>query len=223
MLRIALATSLLALTGAAPAQQDWSRTLTATTNGWLIGNPKAPRKLVEYLSLNCGHCAAVAHELGPDLRAAVRTGRTSWEVRPMGLFPHDVPATLLARCVPAPRRLDFIETYYRDVPGYTQRLQASQLSAAGVGALREASEKGSGPLAIAMADASGMKPIAAHFGLAGPAYARCLSDPKGHAWFDGAIRAARQAGVTGTPTFFVNGQRVTFSSMDELRAAILAR
>lgn len=223
MLRPVLACLALTLTAAAPAKPDWTRTVATTAEGWQVGNPGAPRKVVEYLSLNCPHCAEVSRELGPELKAAVRAGSLSWEIRPMGLFPHDVPATLLARCVPAPRRLEFIEAYYLQVPGFTDTLRASQLTASGVGSLREASERGSAALATKVAELAGMKPLAARFGLAGPGYARCLGDPNGHRWFDRLNQAAASASVTGTPTFFVNGRRLTFRSMDELRAGLLAR
>lgn len=223
MLRFVLPATLLVLIGAAPPKPDWTRTVTTTATGWVVGNPRGPRKLVEYLSFNCPHCAAVSREVGGDLRSAVRTGRTSWEIRPMGLFPHDVPATLLARCVPPARRLEFIEAYFGEVPAFTERLQASQTSAGGVGALRQASEKGAGALAVTMADLSGMKPLAARFGLVGAPYQRCLTDPKGHAWFNGTIAAARRAGVTSTPTFFLAGDRLSVSTTQELRDAILGR
>lgn len=223
MLRLVLAATLLVLTGAAPPKPDWTRTVTTTATGWVVGNPRAPRKLVEYLSLNCPHCAAVSREVRTDLRGAVRTGRTSWEIRPMGLFPHDVPATLLARCVPPGRRLEFVEAYFREVPAFTERLQASQASADGVGALRQAAEQGAGALAVAMADLAGMKPLAARFGLVGAPYQRCLTDPKGHAWFDGASAAARRAGVSSTPTFFLGGSKLSVSTTQELRDAIVGR
>ena len=60
MLRLAFACSLLALTAAAPPKPDWTRTVATTATGWQIGNPKAPRRLVEYLSRNGPHCDLVS-------------------------------------------------------------------------------------------------------------------------------------------------------------------
>ena len=222
MLRLAFACSLLALTAAAPPKPDWTRTVATTATGWQIGNPKAPRRLVEYLSLNCPHCAEVSKELGPELRAAVLSGRMSWEIRPMGLFPHDAPAVFLARCVQPGRRLEFIEAYFGESASFTGRLQAAQATAAGVGKLREAAERDTGSLAVAVADLAGMKPLAARFGLTGAGYDRCLRDPAASAWFGETHRRAGQSGVSGTPTFFVDGRRLSFRSMDELRSAIFA-
>ena len=48
-----------------PAQRDWTQTVARTPEGgFRMGNPNAPVKVVEYLSLTCPHCAAFAHEGG---------------------------------------------------------------------------------------------------------------------------------------------------------------
>src|SRR3546814_9167637 len=69
---MAFTTRLLALIGvvmlagaAAPAPQagDWTRTVTQTAAGsFVMGNPAAPVKLIEYLSYTCPHCAAFSAE-----------------------------------------------------------------------------------------------------------------------------------------------------------------
>ncbi|HEX8580099.1 MAG TPA: thioredoxin domain-containing protein, partial [Allosphingosinicella sp.] len=44
---------------AAPNGGDWTQTVSATpAGGFLMGNPAAKVKLVEYGSMTCGHCAA---------------------------------------------------------------------------------------------------------------------------------------------------------------------
>ena len=46
---------------AAPAGQAWADKVTVTPDGgWLMGNPDAPIKLVEYGALSCSHCAEFA-------------------------------------------------------------------------------------------------------------------------------------------------------------------
>ncbi|MCB8828310.1 DsbA family protein, partial [Escherichia coli] len=51
-----------ALVAAAPAA-DWTRHVTQTAKGaFVLGNPAAPIKLVEYGSYTCSHCAAFSKE-----------------------------------------------------------------------------------------------------------------------------------------------------------------
>ena len=84
---------------AAPAGKSWSQTVVKTPEGgYLMGNPDAPIKLVEYGSLTCSHCAdfsnesheelsrdfvdtllARLHKQGTGLYAALNyDGRTEW-------------------------------------------------------------------------------------------------------------------------------------------------
>ena len=45
----------------APNGGDWTKTVTETpAGGYVMGNPEAPVKVVEYASLTCNHCAACA-------------------------------------------------------------------------------------------------------------------------------------------------------------------
>ena len=79
--------------------QDWTRVAVRTPEGgFRMGNPNAPVKVVEYLSLTCPHCAAFAHEGSAGLVGYVRTGRVSIEYRNYILNGVDVSAALLVRC-----------------------------------------------------------------------------------------------------------------------------
>src|SRR3546814_21057791 len=92
---MAFMTRLLALIGvvmlagaAAPAPQagDWTRTVTQTAAGsFVMGNPAAPVKLIEYLSYTCPHCAAFSAESAAVLRGRmVKSGKVSPELRKIG-------------------------------------------------------------------------------------------------------------------------------------------
>ena len=71
----------IALT-AATAPRPWTAVATPVANGsYLIGNPKARVKLVEYVSYTCPHCAHFTHESDAALGAMVRSGSTSIELR----------------------------------------------------------------------------------------------------------------------------------------------
>ena len=84
---------------AAPAAVDWSKRVAATPEGgFVMGNPAAKVKVVEYGSLTCPHCAAFSNSAKAGLAARVRTGKVSFEFRNYVLNGIDVAATLVARC-----------------------------------------------------------------------------------------------------------------------------
>jgi hypothetical protein len=84
---------------AAPAT-DWTKRVTKTPQGaFVLGNPAAKTRLVEYVSYTCTHCAHFAGEASEQLRVKyVQTGGTAVEVRHAVRDPIDLAATLLARC-----------------------------------------------------------------------------------------------------------------------------
>jgi protein-disulfide isomerase len=84
---------------AAPAGQDWTQVVSATPEGGMVmGNPNAPVKLVEYLSLTCPHCAEFAETGYAKLQDYVRKGTLSLEMRNYVRDPIDMTATLVTRC-----------------------------------------------------------------------------------------------------------------------------
>lgn len=104
----ALLASLALLVAVAPASAaprvDWNRRVVATAEGgWLVGNPKAPVKLVEYASYTCPHCAHFAAEGWPVLRRNyIATGKLSLEFRQFALNPIDLTEGMLVRCAASP-------------------------------------------------------------------------------------------------------------------------
>ena len=188
---------------------------TDTPQGFRTGPAKAPRTLVEYGSLNCPHCAHFSSFGTAEILQRVRSGKLAFEYRPYMIFPQDIPATLIAKCVPAGRKFGFIEEYYRNVDAIRQRLQATDRAA--LDAVREA---GVPAMNRKLVEIGQMKPIAARFGLTGTAVDQCVSDPARLKWLEGIQEAAKAAGVSGTPTFQLNGQKVELDNVEALRAAL---
>jgi protein-disulfide isomerase len=186
-----------------------------TPNGWQIGRRTAPKTLVEYGALNCPHCAAFNQEAGPKIMAAVKAGRVRFEYRPFQIFPNDPAATLIARCVPVSRRFQFVDAYYKNARDFAAKLQAADQSV-----LDAAGQQGDAAVNRLMVKLTGVKPLAARFGLTGAAVDRCISDPKAIAWVERSLKAAQDAGVTGTPTFLLNGQKIEFTSFDDVTAKL---
>ena len=65
---------------AAPAGTNWSETVTVSAeDGYILGNPEAPIKLIEYASHTCGSCANFAATGKPAVKEYVATGVVSFD------------------------------------------------------------------------------------------------------------------------------------------------
>lgn len=87
-------------TVAAPANGDWSQIVIKTPEGgFLMGNPQAKVRLIEFGSMTCPHCAEF-DETGvqPLVDKYVKTGQVSWEFRNYVRDGFDLAATLVTRC-----------------------------------------------------------------------------------------------------------------------------
>jgi protein-disulfide isomerase len=188
---------------AAPAQaSDWSQRVEKTAEGgYRVGNPDAPVKLVEFLSLTCGHCAAFAAEAMPALHEQVRAGRVNVEYRNYVLNHYDLAAAVLSRCA-APRN------YFNLTNAL---LEQQEVWAGRVDALTDAqrAEIEVRPTAATLrrtVELLGLDEIAKAHGVT-PARARlCLSDAAALDQLLAMGQAAEQLGVEGTPTFMLNGK-----------------
>ncbi|MFC4291337.1 thioredoxin domain-containing protein [Sphingorhabdus arenilitoris] len=86
--------------GEAPAVTNWTENFGETPLGsFIVGNPDAPIKLVEYASYTCGHCATFESNDAPILKAEkVANGSVSFEIRSLVRDPIDLIMASLARC-----------------------------------------------------------------------------------------------------------------------------
>ena len=184
-----------------------------TTHGFRFGSSSARTKLVEYGSLNCSHCADFAAEADPAIVRAVKSGRLLFEYRPMALFPQDLPAHALLKCVPAGARLSFIDDYYRNQRSVYERLEAAGADDKASVAINAALSAGEAPAARKLAEVGGMLPIAARHGLTPAAANRCLGNPAMLRWVATATQAAKTAEVRTTPTFELNGKRTPITEV----------
>ncbi len=85
---------------AAAPQTDWTKRVTVSENGGhVLGNPLARKRLVEYVSYSCPHCATYAAQSAEAVETRyVSTGKVSVEVRNFVRDQFDYTAALLARC-----------------------------------------------------------------------------------------------------------------------------
>ncbi|WP_185829307.1 thioredoxin domain-containing protein [Sphingomonas ginkgonis] len=221
------AVSLAPAVAAPPTRQsapgaNWLAVQGATATGFRVGNPRAAHTLVEWGALNCPHCAHFAATVMPSIMAAVKAGRLQYEYRPIAIFPHDPAASLILRCTPARQKMAFIEDYYRSAGDLTKKLQAaaqdpkvrSDFEAAAKASPAEANRR-----LVAM---TGMGSVAARHGVNAAAADRCVADPAGLKWIEANNDASQAAGVQGTPTFSMDGNRVEIGTPADL-AKLLAR
>ncbi len=82
--------------------QNWNQTVTRTPlDSYVLGNPKAPVKLVAYISYTCSHCAHFETESDAQLRLGfIAPGKGSLEVRSFLRDPVDLAVSLLTHCGP---------------------------------------------------------------------------------------------------------------------------
>jgi protein-disulfide isomerase len=190
---------------AAPAAINWSRTVVATPEGgFRMGNPQAKVKLVEYGSLTCIHCAAFAREgMAPLVGTYVRSGKVSYEYRNFILNGLDVAASLVARCggpgrfFPVADRLYAARDQWMGRVGSLTAAQKAQMNA-----LPENQRLGR------LAEFAGITQLAAQAGIAPVQAKRCLADPGALDRLGKMAEAAEAQGVSGTPTFFLNGANI---------------
>lgn len=90
---------------ASKAAANWGTTVTRTAEeGYLLGNPQAPVKLIAYVSFTCPHCADFEAESAAQLRIGmIAPGKGSYEVRPYLRNEVDIAVSLIAECGPPSR------------------------------------------------------------------------------------------------------------------------
>lgn len=189
-----------------PAQRDWTQIVVRTPEGgFRMGNPAAPVKVIEFLSLTCPHCAQFAAQGAPRLiQDHVRTGRVSLEYRNYILNGYDLAASFLSRCAAPSHYFDLNHALLAGQRQWMARIDA--LTDAQRSELR-----GLQPLAAMQRIVAllGLDAIAARHGVPASVQRTCLVDQAGLTRIGEMRQAAeRDFNVHGTPSFVVNGRLV---------------
>lgn len=211
------------LLGPARAQTspDWARTVTMTADGtYVLGNPNAPTRLVEYISYTCPHCAHFVVEASGPLRSGwVRHGLVSVEVRNAIRDPYDLTAALLARCGGKARFFGDHEAIFLNQSAWMPRIQAYESS-------RKPLPEGAAPSArlIDIAAGTGLGDFMAKRGLPPARQQKCLADRSSLDLLAAMARDAWETrGIGGTPAFTINGRLLDdVHDWASLRAALPA-
>ncbi|WP_343528519.1 thioredoxin domain-containing protein [Sphingomonas sp.] len=215
--------------GPAPAAQaqgkavNWTAHVTQTPAGaYVIGNPAARVKLVEYVSYTCPHCAAFMGASAPILKGQmVRSGSTSIEVRHYILNRIDLAAALVARCGGAEKFAGLTETLFAQQKTWlTRGMEFEQANGQRIGMYPMAAQM------RAIADGAGLTEIGKAAGLSDAQITACLSD---RAATDRIVAMTSSAPDTieGTPGFWINGKQAkgvfTWDALSPLLRAAGAR
>ena len=168
-----------------------------TDNDITLGNPKARVTVVEYASLSCSHCAHFNTDVFPAFKAKyIDTGKVRYVFREFLTEPVQVAAAgfLTARCAGK-------QNYFKVVDGVF-RSQAEIFATRDLGPSLTRIAKSVG------IDEDGLK--------------ACLSDDKAlKALSDRVARFSKEADITSTPTFVVNGNKLKGGhTLEDLDTAI---
>lgn len=187
-----------------PAGKAWTDVVTELPDGGMrMGNPDAPVKLVEYLSLTCPHCAEFAEAGFPPLiDQYVKKGTVSLEIRNYVRDPIDMTLTLVSRCGgPEP----YVAMTEQALATQGQILdRAQKLDQAAIQQLQSAppAQQFQG-----LAKLMGFDQFAKQRGISEDKLNECLADK---AMSDKLIAMQKTANdevkIPGTPAFLLNGQ-----------------
>jgi protein-disulfide isomerase len=219
----ALATAALgpggqAATPAPVTASDWSRAVVRTADGgYLMGNPKAATRVIEYGSLTCPACRQFNLTEKPKLvEKYIRSGKVSFEYRSFLLHGAlDYMSSMMAYCLPTSRFYSWVDVIYNEFgdwsPGLFKVPEADQKVAQ--------SMKPQDAL-VYLADKGGFDDFWRKKGIPKATYDKCMADPANFSKLATVYKQGNDKfAITGTPTFIVNGKVIgnamTFEDLEK--------
>lgn len=183
----ALATAAFGLAGSLPALAQSVNVDELMKPGPLgekaLGDENAPVTIIEYASMTCGHCASFHKRTWPDLKKEyIETGKVRFVFREFPLDPVAAAAFMLARCAPQDKYFEIVDTLFENQRSwaFTDNPYQSMLD------------------------------FSKQIGFTQESFEECLTN-QGLLDAVNAVkdRGANEFGVNSTPTFFINGERVS--------------
>ena len=207
-----------------PADGDWSKVVTPTPEGgFLMGDPRAKVRLVEFGSMTCPHCAEF-DETGvqPLIDKYVKTGQVGYEFRNYVRDPFDLAATLVARCNGAQGFFPLTRALFESQQQWVEKVQSAPQEQ-----LEQLQSLPSQSIPAEAAKLAGFPEWAAMRGVPEAKSAQCLSN---QAEIDRLVQMNGDAttqypNFPGTPSFVINGelaeQTATWAALEpKLKAAL---
>lgn len=195
---------------APPKNGDWTTVTTETSEGgFLMGNPNAKVKIVEFGSLTCPHCAEF-DETGakPLIENYVKSGKVSYEFRNFVRDPYDVAASLVARCGGPASFFGLMRGFYADQRDWVGKIQAADQAK-----VQSIQNLPPNQQFVELAKLAGFQDWAAMRGLPPEKTNACLAN---QAEVDRLVQMQNDAvsayNIPGTPGFLLNGELVTMDN-----------
>ncbi|KLI63478.1 thioredoxin domain-containing protein [Aurantiacibacter marinus] len=201
----------------APDGQAWTDVVQVTEeDGYLLGNPDAPLKLIEYASLTCGACANFAQTGASPLKEEyVSTGVVSYELRNLVRDGYDLTLARLTRCG-APE--SFHPLSDQVWLNFDQIMNGAQQ---GQQAMQQLGDLPDNQIYVAVAETAGFLDFFASRGISRDQAASCLSDNASVlAIGERSDTQAGELGITSTPTFILNGRQLDERSWTDLEPVL---
>jgi len=210
LLLVAVVAGVLMWKGSRGGSQDAAATPAGSTvvvtaadsafKGYVLGAETAPVEVVEYADFQCPHCGEFANVQFPTIKEQlINTGRLRWRFRefPLEIFPWSRLSALAAQCVGEQGKFwEMEEVLFQRQSDWG----ASNRNPAGT-----------------------FRDLARGIGVDLDKYNACMDGQR----YAGRIEAGHQEGlargVTGTPTFFVNGRELDnrrFGNSDAFKSLV---
>lgn len=201
-----------------PEGQQWSNVVSTTEQGgYLMGNPDAPIKLVEYASLTCSHCAEFAETAMEPLRENyVNSGRVSFELRNFVRDPIDITGAMLTRCGTPESYFPLTEQFLAN-----QDQVFGDLQQAGEARIQQAIAAPDDQRYVQIAEAANLIDFFSARGIAREQALSCLRQAETATTLANNTESqAESYDLTGTPSFLLNNRRIDAISWPDVEAAL---
>lgn len=206
---------------AAPTGQNWVDTVVKTAEGgYRMGNPDAPIKLVEYGARSCPACGAFSRASAQPLAEQyVASGKVSFEFRDFLVHgASDLPGALLAACAGPGPFFALTDAMYANQNDYLDRIQ--KISDADQKRMQNAKPT---EAVTFLAQQGGLIEFVKQRGIPEAKARQCLGDQAAIEALAKLTETASKSGkVTGTPTLYLNDERVQVGDWPGVEAALKA-
>jgi protein-disulfide isomerase len=202
---------------AAPASSSWKDTVVKTKDGgYLVGNPDAALKLVEYGSLTCPACAAFSAEASePLMNDYINSGRVSFEFRSFIIHgPLDLALTRMIGCTAPEAAVPLADQVWANLPAIQQRAIAAQAQLESLGSLPEDQRF------VAFGEYTGLYEFFGSRGVSEDQARTCLGDFESLKQIEALSKGYSKNGINSTPTFVLNGQVLDINTWSKLEPAL---
>jgi len=191
---------------APPANGDWTTIVTETPEGgFMMGNPQAKVKLVEFGSMTCPHCREFEEESHQALLDKyVKTGLLAFEFRNYVRDPFDMTASIIARCGGKDNYFALTHAMYDEQPTWAGKIQTADPAK-----LQQIQAMPAQAQFAELAKITGLDSFAAMRGMPRAQIDKCLADgTMASKLVEMNGDAQTRYEVQGTPTFLLNGEVV---------------